>query len=184
MMKSFNKFFAATLAILAFSFVSINAQGLSAGNVQTDLGREVQKKINGLPNYEVFDYIDYSIDGSTVTLTGKVRNATNKPSAESAVKRIPGVERVVNNIEVLMLGGFDEQLRRNLYARLHNSGGLSSYLWPVNPDVRLIVDRGHITLEGEVRNRGDFNLMNITARGVPLSFSVTNNLKIENDIAP
>lgn len=183
-MKLFNKFAAATLAIMAFSFVSINAQGLSAGKVQTDLGRQVEKKILSLPYYEVFDYIDYSIDGSTVTLTGKVRNATNKPSAESAVKRIAGVERVVNNIEVLSPGSFDEQLRRNLYARLHNSGGLSSYLWPVNPDVRLIVDRGHITLEGMVRNRGDFNLMNITASGVPMSFSVTNNLKIENDIAP
>ncbi|MBC7899371.1 MAG: BON domain-containing protein, partial [Saprospiraceae bacterium] len=64
---------------------------------------------------------------------------------------------------------------------LTNRGGLYRYLNNVNPSVRLIVDRGHVTLEGYVANRGDYNLMNILAN-VSGVFSVTNNLVIEKDV--
>lgn len=178
-MKIFNKFLVFTIAIVTFSSLTVSAQGLSGDT--SVIGQQVQKKILRLPYYEVYDYIAFSVDGGTVTLTGKVKNATNKRSAESVVEDIPGVTSVVNNIEILPPSGFDDDIRRGLYARLSNAGGLSGYLWPTNPDVRLIVDNGHITLEGIVRNRGDYNLMNITARGVPGSFTVTNNLKIEKD---
>jgi hyperosmotically inducible protein len=181
-MKILNKFLAFTIAIVAFSFVNVNAQGLSNG-ASTALENKIYKKILSLPYYEVYDFIGFSVDGGTVTLTGKVKNATNRKSAENVVEDIPGVATVINNIEILPPSGFDDDIRRNLYARLSNTGGLSGYLWPVNPDVRLIVDGGHITLEGNVRNRGDYNLMNIIARGVPGSFSVTNNLKIDKDRA-
>lgn len=179
-MKTFNKFLVFTIAIVAFSSLNVSAQGLSGDT--SAIGQQVQKKILRLPYYEVYDYITFSVDGGIVTLTGKVKNATNKRSAKNVVEDISGVTSVVNNIEILPPSGFDDDIRRGLYARLSNTGGLSGYLWPTNPDVRLIVDNGHITLEGTVRNRGDYNLMNITARGVPGSFTVTNNLKIENDI--
>jgi len=109
-----------------------------------------------------------------------VRNAINRSEAENRVEDIPGVTRVVNEIEVLPLGGFDESIRRNLYRTLAGSGGLSRYLWTVNPSVRLVVNRGHITLEGFVSNQGDYNRMNILAHGVPGAFSVKNNLVIDN----
>ena len=118
-----------------------------------------------------------------VTLTGKVHNAINKNDAEGYVKRIPGVTRVINNIELLPIGGFDDSIRRDLYAAIHNWGGLSRYLWTVNPDVRLIVERGHVTLEGSVYNETDRNSMNIVARSVPNVFSVTNNLRVRSDDA-
>jgi hyperosmotically inducible protein len=179
-MKIINKVLAFTIAIVAFSFVNVSAQGFS-GNTSA-IEQKIYKKILSLPYYEVYDYIGFTFDGGTVTLTGKVKNATNKKSAENVVEDIAGVTRVVNNIEILPPSRFDDDIRRGLYARLSNTGGLSGYLWPVNPSVRLIVDNGHITLEGNVRNRGDYNTMNIIARGVPGSFSVTNNLKIEKDV--
>lgn len=179
--KIFNKFIVFAIAIVAFSFVSVSAQGLSNSASTAALENKIYKKILSLPYYEVYDFIGFSVDGGTVTLTGKVKNATNRKSAENVVEDIPGVTSVVNKIELLPLSRFDDDIRRGLYARLSNTGGLSGYLWPVNPSVRLIVDNGHITLEGNVRNRGDYNIMNIIARGVSGSFSVTNNLKIEND---
>jgi Predicted periplasmic or secreted lipoprotein len=177
-MKIFNRFLAFTIAIVAFSFVNVNAQALSNGPV---IEQKIFKKILSLPRYEVYDHIGFTFNNGVVTLSGKVLNAVNKSSAENVVEDIPGVTSVINNIEILPPSRFDDDIRRGLYARLSNSGGLSGYLWPVNPDVRLIVDNGHITLEGNVRNRGDYNMMNIIARGVPGSFTVTNNLKIEND---
>jgi hyperosmotically inducible protein len=182
-MKIYSKFIALTLAILALSFVSVNAQSFSKAGANRALEDQIQKKILMLPYYEVFDHIAFQLNNGTVTLSGKVRNATNKDSAERSVKKLPGVTNVVNNIEVLPVGSFDERIRRDLYRTLSNSGGLSRYLWTVNPSVRLIVDRGHVTLEGFVANRGDYNTMNILANGVSGVFSVTNNLVIDNERA-
>lgn len=168
------------LAIIALSFSTVDAQRYSTSGPTEE---QVRKQILKLPYYEVFDSIGYQIDGSTVTLSGKVRNAINQDAAERAVKRIPGVARVINNIEVLPVGGFDESIRVRLYRRLSSSGGLSRYLWPNNPSVRLVVDRGHVSLEGYVANRGDYNSMNVLANGVAGVFSVTNNLKIDRERA-
>ncbi len=181
-MKIFSRFLVFSLALVAFQTLNVDAQGLS-GETSSTLGQEVYKKILRLPYYEVYDHIGFRLDGSTVVLTGKVRNGVNKSDAESSVERIEGVSKVINEIEILPPSRFDEDIRRNLYARLSNTGGLSGYLWPVNSDVRLIVDRGNITLEGTVRHRGDYNLMNIIARGIPGTFGVTNNLLIESDVS-
>jgi osmotically-inducible protein OsmY len=142
------------------------------------IAKQVEKSIRKLPRYEVFDHIDFSVNGGTVTLTGKVINAINKSDVEGYVKRIPGVTSVVNDIELLPVGSFDNDIRRDLYRSISNWGGLSRYLWTVNPDVRLIVERGHITLEGSVYNEADRNSMEIVAKSVPGAFSVTNNLKV------
>lgn len=179
-MRLFKRFVALSLAMIALSFVSVNAQSSSASR---PVEEQVRKSILKLPRYEVFDSIGYKVDGGTVTLFGKVRNAVNKKDAERSVKRIPGVTRVVNEIEVLPVGSFDESIRAQLYRRLSASGGLSRYLWPTNPSVRLVVDRGHVSLEGYVANRGDYNTMNILANGVAGVFSVTNNLKIDRERA-
>jgi osmotically-inducible protein OsmY len=175
-MKKFLNLFAFSLALIAFSFVGINAQNVSPTTLE--IAKKVEKSIKKLPRYEVFDYIDFTVDGSVVTLTGKVRNAINKSDAEGYVKKVAGVTSVINKIELLPVGSFDDTIRRDLYATLSRSGGLSRYLWTVNPDVRLIVERGHITLEGSVYNQGDYNQMNIMARSVPGAFSVTNNLTV------
>ena len=180
-MKSFRNYLALGMAVLALSFISVNAQSFSSAGSTRAIEDQVRKKILKLPRYEVFDSIQYRVNGDTVTLYGKVRNAVNKGDAGRSVKRIPGVTRVVNEIEVLPLGSFDESIRMRLYQSLSNTGGLSRYLWTTNPSVRLIVDRGNVALEGYVANRGDYNTMNIIARGVSGVFSVKNNLIVDNE---
>ena len=175
-MKKFKSLFAVFIAVLAFSLVDVGAQNVSPASIE--IAKQVSKSIRKLPRYEVFDYIDFTVDGSVVTLNGKVINAINKSDAEGYVKRIPGVTRVINNIVLLPVGSFDDRIRRDLYRTIHNWGGLSRYLWEVNPDVRLIVQSGHVTLEGSVYNEADRNTMNIVANTVPGVFSVTNHLKV------
>lgn len=178
-MRKLRNLMAISLAVVAFSFINASAQDTSALANSIDLGKQVQKSILKLPRYEVFDNIDFTVDGNgVVTLTGKVRNAINKSDAAGSVKRIKGVTAVVNNIEILPLGSFDDGIRQNLYASISRMGGLSRYLWTVNPDVRLIVDGGHVSLEGTVNNEGDKNSMRIAALGVSGVFSVTNNLTV------
>ena len=48
----------------------------------------------------------------------------------------------------------------------------------VDPDVRIVVNHGNVTLEGYVLNSADANTMNILANGIPGVFSVKNNLVV------
>ncbi|MCU1288076.1 MAG: putative phosphoslipid binding protein [Acidobacteria bacterium] len=171
-----------TLAILTFSVSDVSAQNFSSDKSARAVEQKVFKEINKLPYYGVFDHIAFSYNNGTVTLYGKVANAINRKSAERSVRDIPGVTNIVNNIEILPLGSFDNSIRRQALREFANKG-LYRYLWEPNPSVRIIVDRGHVTLEGYVANRGDANLMNILANGVSGTFSVTNNLVVGRDNA-
>ena len=98
-MKIFNGFIALTFAILAFSFSNVNAQSFSSAKSGRTIEQNVQRQILRLPQYEVFDNIGFSVNGGTVTLFGKVRNAINKDDAENRVEDIAGVTNVINKIE-------------------------------------------------------------------------------------
>ena len=178
--KNFTLF---SLAILVFSFTSVSAQNFSANKSERTVEQKIFKKLLSLPYYGVFDHIAYKVDGGTVTLYGNVNNGVNKSSAANVVKRIEGVERVVNNINILPPSSFDNSIRYQLVRTIANRGGLYRYLWEPNPSVRLIVKNGRVALEGYVANRGDYNLMNILANGIPGVFNVQNNLIVEKDLA-
>ncbi|HSI88818.1 MAG TPA: BON domain-containing protein [Pyrinomonadaceae bacterium] len=182
-MRNIYKFLALSAAIFALSFVNVNAQDFSAETPTKFIEQEVQKKILRLPYYEVFDHITVSMDGDTVILNGKVRNAINKNAAAAEAKRVDGVANVINNIEILSPGSFDESIRMSIYSHMHHVGALSRYLQNVNPAMRIIVDRGHVTLEGFVANQSDANMARIAALSVPGSFSVTNNLVVDRERA-
>lgn len=145
------------------------------------LGRKVRHELVTLPYYGVFDNLAYSINGGTVTLYGQVVRPTTRSDAANRVKRLAGVSQVVNNIQVLPLSRFDDDLRIRTLRALANTGGLSRYLRGTNPSIHIVVDRSRITLEGVVDNSGDRNLANLAARGVSGSFSVTNNLRVEGE---
>jgi len=164
--------------ILSFAFLSFLAFDAKAQAPQTGLERQVFKELIKLPYYGVFDHISYKVDGTTVTLFGKVANARNKRDAERWVKDIDGVETVVNRIEILPPSSSDNFIRQRVL-RSFAERGLYRYLWEPNPSVRIVVDRGRIELEGYVANKGDYNLMNILANGVSGVFSVRNNLVID-----
>ena len=177
-MKYVRNFLVLAIAVAAFSVVGVNAQSYSNSKASTKtVEQQIYKKLLGLPNYGVFDVIKYQVNGGTVVLSGKIHSLGTKSAAESAVKRIPGVTEVVNNIENLPPSSFDDAIRRQAL-RTFSQYSLSGYFWENNPDVRIIVEDGRLTLEGNVMNMGDYNLFNVTANGINNVFKVTNNLVV------
>src|SRR5919197_4000127 len=73
--------------------------------------REVRHELVMLPYLGVFDNLAYKVDGETVTLMGQVTRPTLKSDAENVVKKIEGVEKVNNQIEVLPLSSTDDRIR-------------------------------------------------------------------------
>ena len=151
--------------------------GREGGDAAT--AKQVRKKLVTLPFYGVFDNLAFRIEGDTVTLYGQVVRASTRKDAERRVAKIEGVERVINRIEVLPLSPFDDRIRVRALRAIARLGGLSRYFQGVNPSIHIIVNRGHVTLEGVVSNETDSRLAYIAARQVPEAFSVTNNLVVE-----
>jgi BON domain-containing protein len=141
--------------------------------------REVLHQLRMLPYYTVFDDLSFKVNGNEVELYGQVVRPILKSDAEHAVKRVEGVARVINNIDVLPLSNFDDRIRIAEYRAIYRRVGLDRYGFQANPSIHIIVKNGNVTLTGVVANNMDRNIAGITANSVPGVFSVTNDLKVE-----
>ena len=192
----------AGLAML-FSASSVTAQQPNQEEVFR-LARQIQKKIVTLNNFGVFDYLTFGLEPGTagykVTLRGLASRPTLQKSAERVVARMELVESVVNEIEVLPNSRNDENIRLAAYAKIYGHPTLSRYNPnrgtpvygvrrrasfgisndpPIGPHpIHIIVNNGHITLEGVVDTEGDKAILNTQANSVSGAFSVTNNVEV------
>lgn len=151
-------------------------------DADSSLHRHVRKRLVTIPSFGVFDNLEFSIDtddGTTVTLYGQVVRPSIRKDAERRVARIEGVERVINRIEVLPLSRFDDSIRRRTYQAVFRTSSMYRYALGPNPSIHIIVNSGHVTLAGVVRNETDRRLALLWANGVSGVFSVTDNLRVE-----
>ncbi len=172
---------AAVLAIAASAAVAAPGASNEAAPSDQQVARKVRHELVTLPYYGVFDNLAYKIEGDTVMLYGQVVRPTTRSDAEHRVAKIAGVNHVINNIEVLPFSSFDDSIRLRTYRAVFNTGGLYRYAMGANPSIHIIVDNGHVTLEGVVANRMDSQLAYMAARQVPFAFSVTNKLRVEGE---
>lgn len=183
-MRSIKHIFITLAALLAFAAPAA-AIAAPAGDAAapaakaSDVSRQVQHRLLTLPYYGVFDNLAYKVEGGTVVLYGQVVRPSTRSDAGREVARIPGVQRVVNNIEVLPPSSMDDAIRMRTYRAIFGTGGLYRYGMGANPSIHIVVDNGQVTLEGVVGNRADSQLAYIAASGVPGVFSVTNHLQVE-----
>jgi len=168
----------AVAMLLATSFILVAQQNQLSPRSVERIQKEVRHELVMLPYLGVFDNLAYKVDGSTVTLLGQVTRPTLKSDAANVVKRIEGVEKVDNQIEVLPPSPMDDQLRRRLYRAIYGYPSLQKYSLGVQQPIRIIVKNGNVSLEGVVDNESDKNVANIRAKGVSGIFNVTNNLQV------
>ena len=148
--------------------------------VRDRLGDQVRHRLVMLPFFGVFDNLEYQIQGvDTVVLSGQVTRPTLKSSAGNVVRDIEAVAKVVNNIEVLPLSPNDDRIRMGVFRAIYRQPGLDRYALGAVPPIHIIVKNGKVTLEGIVATQTDKNLAGIVANGVPLTFGVENNLRVE-----
>jgi hyperosmotically inducible protein len=171
---------------------------------------EIRKELLQLPYYGVFDFLAFKYDQGTVTLMGYAYHPGLKRDAERAVKRVPGVEQVIDKIEELPMSSMDDELRWKTYYAIYRDPFLSRYapggglLWgshrvygpgfhglafdhfpgmePAGDyPIHIIVKDGKITLLGVVDSEADKNVAGMKAREVPGSFGVDNQLMVVNE---
>jgi len=167
-----------TLATLVPGCLSFAQQNPPSDRAVQRIQKEVRHELLMLPYLGVFDNLGYKVDGYNVTLVGQVTRPTLKSDAENVVKKIEGVEKVDNQIEVLPPSPMDDQLRRRLYRAIYGYPSLQKYSLGVQQPIRIIVKNGNVSLEGVVDNEADKNTAGIRAKGVSGVFAVNNNLQV------
>jgi hyperosmotically inducible protein len=129
--------------------------------------------------YDVaFNYITASVENGTVTLIGEARTDVARDSALALAYRMPGVKDVFNDVRVDPTSIFDDQIRVKTLRAIYRDPVLSRYaIDPARP-IRILVNNGHISLDGVVATQMDKNVAGIRANQVFGAFSVKNNLEL------
>jgi hyperosmotically inducible periplasmic protein len=164
--------------------------------------RSVQKMLERLPYYGVFDYLVFRIDRGTVYLAGYSFEGRLKADAEMAARRASGVDEVANRIEVLPTSQNDDRIRWATFYRIYTDDFLSRYapggaqqvrreilderrfpgMQPVGVyPIHIIVKNGRTMLLGVVDNATDRQLAEVRAREVTGVFEVDNSLVVRSD---
>lgn len=168
---------AACCSLVWLAATSLGAEDGSPNRI----AREVRHELVTLPGYRVFDYLNYRIDGSKVTLFGEVTRPLLKSDAEKAVKSIEGVGSVDNQIEVLPLSQMDDRIRIAVYNAIYSKPSLQKYQLGAVPPIHIVVKNHNVTLEGVVNSVGDKDRAGLAAKGAPGVFKLTNNLSPLSD---
>lgn len=180
-MKRFLLLTAFVSALAMSMFAQANREALSQKGIDRII-KEVRHELVMLPYYGVFDNLSFKVDpDGTVTLLGQVARPVLKSDAENVVKRIEGVEKVVNSIEVLPTSSVDDDIRRAVYRAIYGNSVLSQYQLRAVPPIHIIVNHGHVALEGVVARAMEKQVAGVQANSVSGVFSVANNLQVEQD---
>ena len=169
----FSRFIAAVTVVLALS-----SPAWAADRKDLQVARDVSKQVLTYPQFSIFDAVHMQIDNDIVTLTGKVTMPYKKNDIEKRVAKIDGVHQVVNNISVLPVSQFDDELRFRIARAIYGNSNFWNYGAMANPPIHILVENGHVTLDGVVNSNTDRML----ARSIASSFgafSVTNDLKTD-----
>lgn len=159
----------------------------------------IRRALQRLPYYGVFDFLAFKYERGTVTLMGYAYAPRLREDAEAAVKKAPGVDTVVNQIETLPTSLNDDRIRRDTFAAIYTDDFLSRYApggamqarydaiqfsrWPgMQPfgtyPMHIVVKGGRTTLVGVIDNAADKQIAEVRARQVPGVFGVENELLV------
>jgi hyperosmotically inducible periplasmic protein len=151
---------------------------ISDAQLQQKIVQKLQYDRVGYGN--AFNAISVNVQNGVVTLAGNALGPVAADSAVSLASHFPGVQDVINNIQVDPLSPMDDRSRQQVYRAIYGYPSLNKYaLDPAQP-IRITVVNGNVTLNGVVNNQADKNVAGIRANSVPGIFKVTNNLQVAN----
>jgi hyperosmotically inducible protein len=158
------------------NLIAVEGKSVSDAELAAQLDRKLYYDRVG---YDVaFNYITAEVENGTVTLNGEARLEVARDSAQALADRMPGVKDVVNDVKVSPTSIFDDQIRVRILRAIYRDPVLNHYtIDPARP-IRILVDNGHVTLDGVVGTKMDKQVAGLRANQVFGAFSVQNNLLV------
>ena len=168
---------AATLALL----VAMTAVAFAQDQRDVRLAEDIGRSITGYTRLTIFDDINATVENGMVVLTGKVTMPFKKNDLEKRIGKIDGVRGLRNDIGVLPVSQFDDDLRHRVSRAIYTNPSFWNYAAMANPPIHIIVEGGHVTLAGVVNSNVERMLARSLATGLG-ELSVTNSLKTDAEV--
>jgi len=162
--------------------MGLASSAFAADRSDLQIFNDVSKKVNRYSYFTIFDSVHANIHNGVVKLTGKVTMPYKASDIEKRVAEVEGVKQVVNKIETLPVSQFDNDLRLRIARALYANPALQMYGLGPNPSIHVIVERGHVTLDGVVNNDSDRLIAMSVARGFGSFGAVKNDLKTTEEV--
>jgi hyperosmotically inducible protein len=167
--------------LLAAAAAAAPAAAQTGDRFDTRIANEIGRQIDRYPQFTIFDLVSGTVDNGVVTLTGKVTMPFKKNDIGRKAAQVSGVREVLNNIDVLPVSQYDEDLRLRIARAIYGNSAFWQYGARANPPIHIIVERGHVTLTGVVNSNVDRMLARSLATGFG-ELSVTNDLRTDAEM--
>jgi hyperosmotically inducible periplasmic protein len=143
------------------------------------IAAELRREIVTYGQYTVLDDVAYRVTNGQVDLTGVVTDPGKKNTIEKLAHAIRGVTTVNDNIQALPGSPIDNQLGRQGARAIYGSPVFDHYAYDQQEPVRILVDQGHVTLEGVVQSQLEKEVAGLNAGAAGLQAGpVVNNLRV------
>jgi osmotically-inducible protein OsmY len=145
-----------------------------------DIKSDVEAELRSDPTVDATD-IGVAVSSGVVTLSGFVRSYAEKVQAEAAAKRVDGVVGVANDLEVRLAAAdqrADPEIARDAVA------AIKAYLPFSWEQIRVVVDKGWVTLEGQVKWHHQREEAERAVRRVKGVKGVINTIQLEPEVQP
>jgi len=141
--------------------------------------KAVQDTILRSVHYGVFDSVGAAVQDGVLVLNGSVRRGYARNEIVERASRVEGLRGLKDQIALQSVSQFDDRLRRQLYVQIYGER-FTHFANPANPPVRIVVDRGRVTLTGSVPSNVDRVMIGHIARDT-MAFKVDNRLEIDSE---
>jgi BON domain-containing protein len=173
--------------LISLLFVSVFVLGTVPALAQKPERKDLQvfndiaNQVNRYTQLTIFDSISASVDDGRVVLSGWVTMPYKRDDLERRVRKVEGVETIDNKIGVLPVSQFDNELRFRIARAIYGNSMFWNYANMANPPIRIVVNRGRVTLEGVVQSNVERQLARSLAVGFG-EFDVKNALKTDAEV--
>jgi hyperosmotically inducible periplasmic protein len=143
--------------------------------------KDVAASVDRYTQFTIFDDVSAHVKDGVVTLTGKVTMPYKRDDIARRVAKVDGVVTVRDEIKVLPVSQFDDELRYRIARSIYGHSNFWNYAIMPNPPIHIVVEHGRVTLTGVVNSEVDRML----ARSLATQFgalSVTNALKTDAEM--
>jgi hyperosmotically inducible protein len=144
---------------------------------------EAARQIRRYAFYTIFDNIDLAAADGRLTLSGQVTQPWRRQDLQEIVSFIPGVKEIENNLEVLPVSPFDNELRLRIARAIYSDPSLFRYGNQAYPPIHVVVKNGNVTLTGVVLNEVERVTAERAARFAATFFALDNELQVEAKVA-
>ena len=171
----------AVVAAVLTAAVATAAPVQPADRKDFQLFMDVAKSVERYTQFTIFDDVSASVNGGVVTLSGKVTMPYKRDDIAKRVAKVDGVREVRNQIAVLPVSQFDDELRYGIARSIYGNSNFWNYAAMPNPPIHIVVDHGRVTLSGVVGSEVDRMLARSLASQHG-AFSITNDLKTDAEV--